>query len=173
MTSAIPDIEISDFRNEATGYALTVDLRVGFICETCPDIHPSLKRLAKATKKGWKSTNESYVNAADEYLDMVTAKLARTTDEESATLFYLSTTERFITDARHSATILLGRTRPTERRCELLLKKISKGMFRFSANPDYFPTLEEIRRDMESVKKEKNKSPASLRKGRFVQMLSE
>lgn len=149
MQSALPDIEISESRSTAAGFALTIDLSVYLVCRTCTGLFPRLSQRTVQTKAAWDAHNFAYVNTAGKYHNVYVARKARNEGVDIAKTFYIATSTYFSTTARKVTVELLGPPEQrTQQRCSKVLENIEQGKLDLANNDKFSPILEQIKKDI-------------------------
>jgi hypothetical protein len=135
---------ITEARNAAVGFALTMDLVTSSLASTCAETSEALSRTAPAARSAWKAHNWHLVDSAHKYLLFVRARVVAQRGEDAGRAFYEEQRARFVADARTALTDTFPEGGINAGECETVVTKLVDGSMDFEAKPDFFKALVEI-----------------------------
>lgn len=95
-----PDDRITEARNAAVGYAISMDLLMHRLAFSCAAYGGDARSRTAAARHGWTRRNGALVDAAHRYLRMVEARIAQEQGEAAGTRFYEERKSQFETEAQ-------------------------------------------------------------------------
>lgn len=139
---------ITEQRNAAVSFALTVDIVTTSLAATCAEAGESLAVKAAAARSSWRAHNGHLVDAAHRYLLHVRAVVAAQRGEDAGRAFYEEQKARFFAEAKTALmeTFPAGGVGASE--CEAIVPKLRDGSMNFEAKPEFFQALLGIKADM-------------------------
>jgi hypothetical protein len=135
---------ITEARNSAVGFALTMDLVTSSLASTCAEASQDLAQKAPAARLAWKEHNWHLVDSAHKYLLFVRAAVVAQRGEAAGRAFYEEQRARFLSDARTALNDTFRDGGIAEGECETVVTKLVDGSMNFEAKPDFFKALMEI-----------------------------
>lgn len=142
---------ITQERNSAVAFALTVDIVATSLAATCASTSEALAAKAAAERSVWRAHNWHLVEAAHKYLLYVKAAVAGQRGEDAGRAFYEEQKARFFAEAKTALAEIFPAGGVTEAECEGVVMKLSDGSMNFEAKPEFFRALEEIETDMSKM----------------------
>jgi hypothetical protein len=135
---------ITEARNAAVSFALTMDLVTSSLASTCADASKALSSAAPAARSSWKEHNWHLVDSAHKYLLFVRAAIEAQGGAEAGQAFYEGQKARFVADAKTALTQSFPGGDIGEAGCEEVIAKLGDGSMNFEAKPEFFKSLVEI-----------------------------
>jgi tetratricopeptide (TPR) repeat protein len=142
---------ISEARNDAVGFALTLKLSTGSLAEKCQTLGGRFTHNASEVLAGWKNRNMSLIDVADKYLTYVRLRMEAQKGEQAGREFIDELKAMFVRDAQGSMDDLFPAGKVDAAQCQRSLDHIAQGAMDLSALPAKQKILEEIRADMASI----------------------
>lgn len=135
---------ITDARNAAVAFALTMDLVTTSLASTCAKDSEALAANARVADASWKARNGQLVDSAHKYLLFARAVVAEQRGPEAGQAFYEEQRTRFVADAHTALTESFPGGEIDSAGCERVLTRIAEGAMDLAAKPALHQSLVEI-----------------------------